>query len=236
MQPYSAAVQSRAQAIDARLRHAAEWVPIAPRLEALLHGDGVDALTIRGLAPGGPRTEAVAFIQRQWGFSPVADLSLTTTYGLDRRAHQQLKAERRDGGSVKLEDMDGRVGQVTFTEHYKAKIELDVLRDWLTRRLGSPDDTGTPAHGISLTWHDGPQHLQVKAINQVDVMRFNVGFRSQLGIALWHDDYVDYAEQASERCAEIRNKPRSEISIDESMFFTTKCSLGMGPSIRPGLD
>ena len=235
LQPYVTAAQQRIRAIDARLKYAAEWLPITPRLEALLQGDDVAELTIRGLAPGRPRADAVAFIRRQWGFEQVPDLSLTTTYGLSRVAQRQVAAERRDGGSVKLEDMDGRVGQITFTEHYKAKIELDVLRDWLTERLGQPDSVEPLQHGLSLTWRDGSRRLQVRAVNQVDVLRFNVGLRSQLGLALWNDDYEDYAEQASERCDKIRKMPRSEISIEQSMFFTTQCSLGMGPSVTPGL-
>ena len=235
MQPYIAAAQQRIRTIDARLKYAAEWLPITPRLEALLQGNAVDEVTIQGLAPGGGRAEAVAFIRRQWGFEQVPDLSLTTTYGLGRMAQRQAAAERRDGGSVKLEDMDGRLGQITFTEHYKAKIELDVLRDWLTERLGQPDSVEPLQHGLSLTWRDGSRRLQVRAVNQVDVLRFNVGLRSQLGLALWNDDYEDYAEQATGRCNEIRKMPRSEISIEQSMFFTTRCSLGMGPSITPGL-
>jgi hypothetical protein len=42
--------------------------------------------------------------------------------------------------------------------------------------------------------------------------------------------------EATERCDRIRQLPRSEISMDDSMFFVTaKCPLVAGYRLEPGL-
>ena len=116
-----------------------------------------------------------------------------------------------------------------------AKLDLSTVRYWLTQRFGKPDKENASASGVSLVWRDGAQRLQVGAGNQVDVMRRGVGYRSQLALALWSEDYEDHLEQVNERCDKIRKLPRSEMSIDQSMFFVSSCSLAAGHRIEPGL-
>jgi hypothetical protein len=54
---------------------------------------------------------------------------------------------------------------------------------------------------------------------------------------LWSGDDEGYLAKASERCDRIRKPPRSEMSMDDSMFFMkANCPLMGGHPLKPGLD
>lgn len=219
MQAYHRSVQQRARAVEAAVRHAAEWFAVTPRLEILLQGDDLDDLTLRGLRPGMDRDDALAAVKGEWGFDARPSLDLKKTYGPGQGAARRLKEERRDGGALILEEMQDDLGQVGFLEHYKAGLELDLVHDWLVQRFGRPQDTQPSDHGVVWTWRDGDRRLQVMADNQVDVIMYGADYRSKLGIALWNEDYEDYLVDATERCDRIRGMPRNEWSMDDAAFF-----------------
>lgn len=236
MRPFYAAVQQRAQSVDGAVRHAAEWFPIAHRLDALLIGGEVEQVSVRGLRPGMDESDTVTTVKRQWHYEKQPSLDLEKTYGPGRAAAPQLKQERRNGGAITFKAMHDAVGQIDFIEHYRAKLEIDVVRDWLTKHFGKPDAEEPTGFGINWRWDDD-QHLQIAAENQVDVFAASANYRSRLRVALWNDDYEDYLVEASERCDKIRKTPRSEMSMDDSMFFMkANCSLVAGHPLTPGLD
>lgn len=237
MKPYYAAVQRRARTVDAAVQHAAEWFPVTQRLEALLIGDEVEDVSVRGLRPGSDLSGAVATVKRQWHFEERPSMDLDKSYAPGRAAARQLRQERRNGGVITFKDMSDAVGQINLVEHYKAKLELDVVRVWLVKRFGKPDVEEPSEFGIIWRWNDDDQHLQVAAENQVDVFAASADYRSRLRIALWSDDYEGYLVKASERCDRIRKTPRSEMSMDDSMFFMkANCPLVGGHPLKPGLD
>jgi hypothetical protein len=77
----------------------------------------------------------------------------------------------------------------------------------------------------------------VKDNRIVDVFAASADYRSRLRIALWSGDDEGCLVNASERCDRIRKSPRSEMSMDDSMFFMkANCPLVGGHPLKPGLD
>jgi len=69
----------------------------------------------------------------------------------------------------------------------------------------------------------------------VDVFAASDDYRSRLRIALWSDDDEGYLVKATERCDRIRKSPRSEMSVDDLMFFMrANCPLVGGHPLKPG--
>lgn len=80
--------------------------------------------------------------------------------------------------------------------------------------------------------------ITVSGVNDnriVDVFAASDDYRSRLRIALWSDDDEGYLVKATERCDRIRKTPRSEMSMDDSMFFMkANCPLVGGHPLKPG--
>jgi len=236
MKPYYAAVKKRYQTIVEVLRHAEQWFAAAPRLEQLLPEDEVDEVTVSGLRPGMREADALATIRNQWHYVEQPTMSLTKSYGPGREAAPQLKKSRRNGGVITFKAMDGKVGQITLVEHYKPQLELAAIKDWLFKRFGKADNEQAEPSGFKWSWKDGEQYLQVAANNQVDFFAASSNYRSKLSIALWNEDYKSYLVEVDKRCAKLRKTPRSEFSMDDSMFFMkAECPLIDGHPIEPGL-
>lgn len=237
MKPYYAAARKRYQAIDAALKHAEQWYSAVPRLEQLLPRDEVDEATLNGLRLGVAESDAVAVVRGQWNFQQRPHMSLTKSYGPGRAAVPQLEKERRSGGEITFKSMPDQVGQVEWVEHYKAQLELAPVKHWLVERFGKADSEQAEPLGFNWTWKDGDQRLQVAASNQVDVLAAAANYRSKLRIALWNEDYEDYLTEVDQRCDKLRKTPRSEFSMDDSMFFVkAECPLVDGHPKEAGLD
>jgi hypothetical protein len=216
---------------------AAKPIDIESRLAELFVGTKVKDLSIRGLKLGMTKDQAVNLMQNSWryefnGMGLIVDMPWMPI----RQDGPRYKSERRDGGMADLEVMDNdRVGQIDFMEHYMGMVISSTPQAWLTARLGEPDQVGGNAVVRLMTWNNGPQHLQVRISSRVEVMWANAGFKSQMEISLWSDDFESYLEKLNRRCAEIRSKPRNEWSVEEGLLFGQKCPLGTEAHLTAGL-
>lgn len=235
MQPYYQAVQHRANTISTGLREAAAWLPVEPRLEALVIGDEVESVTLGGLHPGMGHAQSVRLIRRTWGFEPATTLDLGESYGPARGKRSHLDQERRDGGILTVESVERKLGQLVFREHYMAKLKLRNVHGWLLARLGKPDSEQATPIALTLTWSDGDRRLQVRARNQAEGIHRATGYKSQLGVAVWNKDYDEHLDALNERCDEIRKLSRNQQSMQQSLFFAANCSFKSGTKINAGL-
>jgi hypothetical protein len=216
---------------------AAKPIDIESRLAELFVGTRVRNLSIRGLKLGMTNDQAVHLMQNSWRYEYNGmGLIVNRPWLPVRQDGRRYKSERRDGGMAALEAMDNdRVGQIDFMEHYMGMVISSTPQAWLTARFGEPDQVGGNAGVRLMTWHDGPQHLQVRISSQLEGLWVNVGFKSQMDISLWSDDYEAYLEKLNRRCAEIRQKPRNEWSVEEGLLFGQKCPLGTEARLTAGL-
>lgn len=237
MQEYLAAAKQRVGEIQAALVHARDYMDVSNRVDVLLHGSSVSRASLGTLTPGMQTDEVIRLAREQWGYRKTPTMDLKTVLTPTREAISKLKKGRRDGGRITVSDMDQRVGQIEFVEHFKAKMELDLVRDQLAEKYGSPDSEQKIEYGYVWDWKQRDRRLQVKAKNQADVIMHGVGFRSRLAVALWNDRYEDYLVKVNKRCDSIRKKPQSERSMDDAAFFMKhQCPMVGGYRLEPGLD
>ena len=216
---------------------AAKPIAIESRLEELFVGTRVKDLSIRGLEPGMTKDQTENKLRHGWRYEYNSlGLIAGKPWLPVREDGPRYKSERRDGGMANFDVMDNdRVGQIDFIEHYKGMVISSTPQAWLTARIGKPDQVGGTAVARLMTWHQGSRHLQVRVAGQVEVIWANAGFQSQMEISLWNDDYEDYLDKLNRRCIKIRQKPRNEWSMDESLLFGKKCPLTADARLTPGL-
>jgi hypothetical protein len=132
--------------------------------------------------------------------------------------------ERRDGGMLEFATMSGRVGEIVFTEHYSGPMDVAALRGALTESFGSPQETRNNDGAKLLQWRKGDSHLKVLAGNRIARMeRSRKGYRSSGEVALWRQDCSEYLAEAGRQCAELRNKPMSELSVNDRQPLLMGC-------------
>jgi len=211
-------------------------IEIAQRLEQLFQGNAVDALSLNGLAPGMSRDRAVSVLKHQWQFDFKGGLPMMNDFVATPPIFPALKAERRNGGKVELGiNEDGEVGQVRYVEFYKAMLINTTPQAWLSQRLGDPDEVRPSQGGRLLIWHDGGRRLQVLATNQIEEAWRIAGYQSELAISVWNADYEDYLAGVDKRCDAIMQRPRAQVSMNDSVWFGTHCGLTGGSSDHPGI-
>ena len=226
---YNTAIQNKRNAInrqiqqmEAQAQHAraTQPAPVTERLSMVLNGSSVDELSLRGLQPGMPYDTAKAKAEREWGFSSGAGGDVLKQFTPRRRdLNRTFKTEGRDGGALIFETVLGKLGKVTFMEHFTGPMNVRALHDALVGRFGKPKgDTNV------MTWSDGKAHLQITASDGIaDISIRRMGYRSSVAVALWSQDYADYLEEAERRCADLRNKPMSELSINDKKALLLGC-------------
>jgi len=203
----------------------------------LFVGASVKNISLRGLEPGMTKDQAEYVLQNAWRYeyNPVG-LIADKPWLPVRADGPRYASERRDGGMANFEVMDDdRIGQIDYIEHYKGMLISTTPQAWLTARLGKPDYVGGNASIRLMTWEKGPRHLQVRVSSQVEVMWAGAGYESQMEISLWNDDYEEYLDKLNKRCAEIRQKPRNQWSVEEGLLFGQKCPMGIDAHLTPGL-
>ena len=231
---YNTAFQTKRNAINARIRSeqsaakqasATLPAPVQEQLEVTLTGDSVDELSLRGLHPGMDYAKAKVMTRSDWGYSEATGgdlLKQFTTTG--KQLAQYTEEERRDGGMLEFATMSGRVGEIVFTEHYTGPMDVAVLRKALSEQFGSPHKIGSEDGTTLMQWQQGDSHLQVLAGNRIARMeRSHQGYRSSVEVTLWSQEYSDYLSEAQRHCAELRNKPMSELSVNERQALLMGC-------------
>jgi hypothetical protein len=246
--PNQQAVQNQQprQVVD----NAAGSVSVKLRIDELLVGDAVDEVSVRGVHPGMTLADAANLAERKLGLRNPAgqtppntpggwnDLPdnlknvVPTKFGATRETSRSLyKNERRDGGALKIDPMERKVGGVRMTERYAVPLSLSEARDALIARFGEPDRVQTAPQAVSLSWDDAPQHLQVTISNALDRLEAGVDwgngrgtpYKSKITIGLWNDNYVEYVAEQRKRCKKIEGTPRNQLSMDDMAWFTAHC-------------
>jgi len=86
-----------------------------------------------------------------------------------------------------------------------------------------------------MTWRDGDRHLQVLVTSSLEVVWKGAGYEGRLIAALWDRDYEEYLDEVNAQCADLRDKPRNEWSMNDSQFFAAQCPMMPGAVKTPGL-
>jgi hypothetical protein len=94
------------------------------------------------------------------------------------------KTDRRDGGSVELATIEGKVGQIKFTEHYTGPLDANAARAWLVEHFGQPDKEQTVAIGRMMAWRNDSTQLLVKVANQVEEPSRKHNYKSTIAFDL----------------------------------------------------
>ncbi len=231
---YNAAFQAKRNAINARIRSeqvAAEQAratlpaPVQEQLEAVLTGDSVDKLSLRGLRPGLDYAKAKAMARSDWGYSEATGGDLLKQFTTTRKQlAQYTEEERRDGGVLEFATTSGRVGEIIFTEHYTGPMNVEALREALSEQYGSPQKTGSEDGATLLQWQQGDSHLKVLAGDRIARMeRSYQGYRSSVEVTLWSQDYSNYLAEAERHCAELRSRPMGELSVNDRQALLMGC-------------
>ena len=201
--------------------------PVSQQAAAVLKGDSAGNASIRGLRPGVSYGKIKAAAKQLWDYDEALtiggkqDKQLSTK----RREFNRLKREeRRDGGLLNIRTREGIVGELSYVEHFPGPMGTAPLKADLVGRFGKPDEEKQYGDGyMSMTWQDGDKYLRVSAGNRVTQDREFMGMRSSMEISLWHQDFADYLEDAARRCDKLRNKPVSELSINEKQAIIMNC-------------
>jgi hypothetical protein len=206
---------------------AAVPVQVAARLGKLLSGKGVADASLLGVRPGIRYSYAKRFITTRFNYKAGTGGDVFKAFGPTRRASAAYKkAERRDGGIFELETMGDTVGQVQYTEHFTGVIDLNEPRNWLMERYGKPAQFKFTGDGIVMAWKADGFNLVISPANRLRLKYrnpYNSGLRSSLVVTMWTDDYKQYLADAKARCQALRNKPMSELSVQDKMDMMRGC-------------
>ena len=231
---YNAAFQAKRNAINARIRseqataeqaRATLPAPVQEQLAAVLTGDSVNKLSLRGLRPGSDYAKAKVMARSDWGYSEATGGDLLKQFTTTRKQlARYTEEERRDGGMLEFATMSGRIGEIVFTEHYTGPMDVAALSNTLSEKLGSPQKTGSEDGATLLRWQQGGNHLKVLAGDRIARMeRSHQGYRSSVEVTLWSQDYSDYLAEAERHCADLRNKPMGELSVNDRQALLMGC-------------
>lgn len=190
-------------------------IDIDTRLGQLLQGDDVDEIRLIGLKPDMPHQGAIRHVKSQLGYRETLSLSMTQALG-------------KGATLIEFQGMNDKVGELDLTERFKGQLDIEAVSDSLSDRFGSPDDTEAVPGGQMMTWRAGDRVLQILITNRVHNAVAYKGYRSRLSIGLWSEDYETYLENLNQRCDELRDTPRSDLSTNEAIFLGSKCPLMPG--------
>lgn len=201
--------------------------PALKRLNAILEGDSVDEVTIRGLSPGVAYPEIKAAAERLWAYvegNSIGDVDKqlrTKSSDFERL----LQSEGRDGGLLNLRTQSGVVGKMTYIEHFSSPIEFMPLREALITRFGKPGkEKQQNDDSLVLTWQVGKRYLQIQVGNKiVTSIRPTNALHSAMQISLWTQDFADYLTTAAQRCEKLRSKPVGELSVNDKQAIAVGC-------------
>jgi len=221
-------IQRQAAAQQAQVARDMATLPAPAReqVKAVLLGDSAADASIRGLRPGASYAEIKSAAARLWGYVEAISLSLEEKLLTTKRREfdRLMRMERRDGGLLKLRTRKGMVGELAYIEHFPGPVAVDPLRTDLQARFGTPDGEEQLGDGeLSLMWRDGDGYLRVRASNRVIPERNQMGARSSVEITLWTQAFADYLAEAAERCEKLRNKPASDLSINDKQAIFMSC-------------
>jgi len=218
-------VEVRQQETQQQVEAAAIPVEVTTVMERLIGGESVADVSLRGVKPGIPYLYAKKFMSTRFSFKAATGGDLLKEFGpIGRDVQSYNQAELRDGGRFEFETMGKTVGQVKYTEHFTGQMDLNEPRNWLKEKFGEPDQFKFLGNAIIMAWHDGSMNLVVSPGNRTTLpFRNPREYKSSLVVTMWSDDYKDYLVAAEQRCKELRNKPESELSVQDKMDILNGC-------------
>ncbi len=190
---------------------------IAARLAELVVTENGN-LTLRGVRPGISYSEAKTVMKERWKFRLDLGSLMIKSFSPPRQdlAHYVNKLSR-NGGLVEMNTMNGKVGRIKFSERYTRPLKTQDVHTWLNQQLGKPE----AEEGKQTTWKVGQSFLTVSTKN------WNVGisgrYQSSLVMTLWNQAYTDYLEKAKQQCAQIKQKPMSELTLVDQEALAMDC-------------
>lgn len=227
LQAKRAYVQSQleAQAAAEEAQRRSQPAPVITQINALLIGEEVDGLEFRDLPMNGARGRLSQVVQQGWGLKQTPSLSYDETeFAITNNAMAALmKSERRSGGALALRTHQGRVGQIQYTEHYPGPVLIEELEAYLLERFGKPDERTGSVSFAAFAWRDGNRRLQISAGARIAQHLQNRGVQSSVTLLLQDTGFLEYLEDAAQRCEKLRNKPRDRLSTEEAQALVMGC-------------
>jgi len=199
--------------------------PVLTRLTAALTGKSVSGLSIRGLKPGIGFQEAKATAERRWGYSGGSAADVFKEFAPNRRDLDRYKrTEGHDGGILKFSTMSGKLGEITYMEHYTSRMDIQAVQTALKQRFGTPTEQHPDGKAIVMAWKQGGTNLRITAGDRIATLaRSRRGYWSSIEVALRSQAYTDYLKEAERHCAALRNKPMSQLSVNDRTALMKGC-------------
>jgi len=212
-------------------RPAQEQTPAAPaaggladHLAEVLGGDGPGALAVVGLTPDTAQSAVLDHLRQRLGYEEMMSPFFTRAWG-------------RDNAFVELRTMGDAVGQLDYTEYFRPALDTGAVEAALTERFGAPDAVESlRGSGRLMTWQRDGQGLQVFATDVLHPAVRHQGFTGRISISLWSAAYGRHLATVNRRCAELRELPREQWSMNDGQYFGANCPLMSGGERRAGVQ
>ncbi|PWG63681.1 hypothetical protein DEM34_07325 [Spiribacter halobius] len=201
-------------------RPAGEQAPAAPadggiaaHLAEVLAGDGPGTLTLVGLTPDTAQGEVLEHLRQRLGYEEMMSPFFTRAWG-------------RGDAFVELRTMGDAVGQLDYTEYFRPALDTAAVAAALTERFGPPDAVESlRGSGRLMTWRRDGQGLQVFATDILHAAVRHQGYTGRISISLWDEAYDRHLAGVNRRCAELRDRPQDQWSMNDGQYFSANCPL-----------
>ena len=234
VEAYNQAFQSRWRYISNEIQRqqarakqalASNPVPVAKVLDRVVEGDVGPSVAIAGVRTGITPTKAASALSNRMGYGEATSLGRGRQYtvtGKDLKRYTE--EEGRDGGLVNLQTKRGIVGEIEYIEHFTGPIDIDAAKQAIGKHFGDPDKESRQGPFTAMTWAQGDHILKVILGPRINgVARFSGDWRSSLQLVLQSEEFAAYLKDANERCARLRDKPASELSINDKQAILAGC-------------
>jgi peptidoglycan hydrolase-like protein with peptidoglycan-binding domain len=220
-------ISSEIERGQAQAKHALATnpAPVAGQLGSVVAGDLGPAMTVAGVRTGMPLARAASALNSRMGYKEAISLGHGKQYTVTRKEFARYtEREGRDGGLVNLRTRRGIVGEIEYIEHFTGPIDGAATKQAVVERLGEPDETNRRGSFTEMVWADDGHRLKVILGPRINgVARYFGEWRSSAQFVLQSDEFVEYLEAAAARCARLRDKPTSELSVNDKQAILTGC-------------
>lgn len=204
----------------------ADSYDLTPRLETLLGTGDLADVTILGVRPGGNLDAAAMSLQTDWHFVPAVGLDDAKQFHPGHDARVRLKqTAQRNGGMLRMDTLDGRVGPVLFLEYFTTAVDADTARAWLTAHFGRPERERRQADGRQMLWSGDDLRLQVDIVNEVEPFARRAGYVGKLAFTLWDSEYETYVSEVRLRCDTFNGLAVDRMTPVTRVWYRDNCPL-----------
>lgn len=234
VESYNQAFQSRWRYItneiqrqQARAKQALASNPVlvAKVLDRVVDSEIGPSMTVAGVRTGITSAKAASVLSNRMGYGEATSFGYGKQYtvtGKDLKRYTE--EEGRDGGLVNLQTRRGIVGEIEYIEHFTGPIDIVAAKQAIGKHFGDPDEESRQGPFTAMTWAQGDHILKVILGPRINgVARFSGDWRSSLQLVLQSEDFAAYLKEAEERCARLRDKPASALSINDRQDILRGC-------------